>query len=362
MAFFQITIERFFLANTECFATGPIIDRVGIEYRIESILTELQKTFVKFIMMKWLVHNNTQWILFLLLSLMKTCFINGEHQKQQQLQHEHERQLQQHQDQDQERPPLVMHTFYNRHNDILQDENEIKDHQSMLQIWTETWKNMGWDTKILTINDAKQHPQYDHYIQKLNMIPLKGKSGHVQEYNKLCYLRWLAMSANHVGGGWFSDFDALPLQPIQEDLDYELAQDSTFRVYHMGYVPMLLSGSQAEWNRMLELIIQSGLDKVKEDPNTVLWSDMYALQDVIMNRDGSCDCITERQVAEGRFVLDGSPMDLHKCKTLRKNRAIHFSHDAFRAGVIKEGYGLLNRGEFMADWWREYIQVCGSTL
>jgi hypothetical protein len=48
---------------------------------------------------------------------------------------------------------------------------------------------------ILTMEDAKQHPEFDQFqatIQNFTMT----------EYDMMCYYRWVAMAA--VGGGWMS--------------------------------------------------------------------------------------------------------------------------------------------------------------
>lgn len=75
------------------------------------------------------------------------------------------------------------------------------------------------------------------------------------EYNRMCFLRWLAMS--HVGGGWFADFDTVPLRPPQKD-DEALGHTEKFHLYHRFRVPSLVSGSRQEWERMAFLLLNTG--------------------------------------------------------------------------------------------------------
>jgi hypothetical protein len=92
----------------------------------------------------------------------------------------------------------VMHTYFtalpaDRQN--MSASMSIHAHDSMIHVWEEAWREAGWHTRILTIDDAKQHPQYnffDGYIQNFT----------TDHYNRACYYRWLAMAA--VGGGWMS--------------------------------------------------------------------------------------------------------------------------------------------------------------
>lgn len=249
-------------------------------------------------------------------------------------------------------PPLIMHTFYNRHNDPMQNQLEVKNHQKVLQIWSETWKAMGYQTKILTLDDAKEHPHYAYFQDKLNHIPLDGYSGTTGNYNRLCYLRWLAMGTDHVNGGFFSDFDVVPLKPpAPEDYSDGLAK---FHVYEDGYVPSLLSGSKEEWNRMLHMMIGTA----QGHENDQLHSDMMALQELGIN----CKCQKFDEVMEGKHVLTGKDLEEQDCQELSRFRAVHFSHNAIRKGVLKTGHGMSDRYAIMLEWWKSYIETCGSLL
>ena len=266
----------------------------------------------------------------------------------------------------------IIHTFYSRHSDPHQIDSEVKDHKRILQTWKETWKTLGWTPVILTLDDAKKHPDYEQISKQLDLIPLKGRSGHTGEYNRLCYLRWLAMGSDHVSGGWFSDYDVLPLTtPTPEDN----INDHSFHVYHRSNVPALLYGSKKEWNHMISLLMKSGM-KHNNDKNIPLWSDMFALQEIIREKqcyinnedrnfeknDMGITCALYDQVLEGRYILDGKELEKDDCPRIAEFRVVHFSHDAMRHGVLKEGQGMSSRGQVMRDWWMKYIEICGSSL
>ena len=59
-------------------------------------------------------------------------------------------------------------------------------------IYIYQWRRAGFDTKVLTMEDAKKHSLYKEMKEVVD--PLWGES-----YNGLCFYRWIAMA--EVGGG-----------------------------------------------------------------------------------------------------------------------------------------------------------------
>ena len=84
------------------------------------------------------------------------------------------------------------------------------------------WTDAGWETRVLTLEDAKRSPEFKNVNRRIDRIPRGGNA----EYERLCYLRYLAMNA--VGGGWMSDMDTVPtrLSP-----DIGLPNAGRFTVY-----------------------------------------------------------------------------------------------------------------------------------
>ena len=71
------------------------------------------------------------------------------------------------------------------------DEEDDNKTREMVEIWRESWSKQGWETKILTEEDAKMHPQY----QKIKDTLLKLPTVNTIEYELSCYLRWVAAIA-----------------------------------------------------------------------------------------------------------------------------------------------------------------------
>ena len=165
-----------------------------------------------------------------------------------------------------EDPRPIMHTFF----DAISSKG-LEDELALVAAWEAAWQSAGWRTKVLTGEDAKRHFQYDELWPLIDAMPLI-------QYDKLCYLRWLAMGATE--GGWMSDYDTVPLRGSLEravDLSYR----PTFTVYGQNLsgdaVPALLSGSASEWNRMVNALVRLGPAAVETVGKFPFPSDMYSL-------------------------------------------------------------------------------------
>ena len=100
-----------------------------------------------------------------------------------------------------------MHTFWEQVADL--DGQTASLDADMLALWTSSWEAAGFDTRVLKLADAMRHPDYDAMRTNLSVLGSAGILGSNIEYDSYCFLRYLAMGA--VGGGWMSDYDALPL-------------------------------------------------------------------------------------------------------------------------------------------------------
>lgn len=212
-----------------------------------------------------------------------------------------------------ERPK--MHTYFTE-----VSKNSIPD-KILLEAWKASWRDAGWDPVVLGPSDAERHPFYQKFITAFNQAPKE-----VRQYDRACYLRWLAMGV--VGGGWMSDFDTFPLymEPTEG-----LPNDGKFTSYSR-HVPNLVSGSQQEWNRMSQLIYFSYIMH-----SSIFWSDMLALKEIHELVGGyvyQSDSIALERLYVKELPEIKRPYAIgNKCEQLLGMRAIHFSHaDCDRVG------------------------------
>ena len=72
----------------------------------------------------------------------------------------------------------------------------------LLDVWKKSWSYHGWTPVVLTLDDAKSHPMYEHFYKQCDKYP----TINTKEYEMACYVRWLAMASR---SGWTTDYDVI---------------------------------------------------------------------------------------------------------------------------------------------------------
>jgi len=153
----------------------------------------------------------------------------------------------------------IMHTFVDRDQPYVDEE--------LLALWSDAWTIAGWDIKILTINDAKKHPEYANYAKQLD-------DANICCLPRETYLRHIAMGAVPENGGFYSEIFVVPLHRLTDISDGEsiimgeLPNNGEMTSYD-GVIGTVLSGTKEEWNRvttalmlMLERNVAISLQKI----------------------------------------------------------------------------------------------------
>lgn len=239
----------------------------------------------------------------------------------------------------------VMHTFFH----ILPHGDSELDELETLRAWSDLWRGAGWEPRILTVADAERHPRYEKYLERINAIPL----GPNPEYDRVCYLRWLALAS--AGGGWMSDYDTIPLDfPPSGNLPN--GGKCTWMEFS---VPSLAAGAPEEFDAMLDLMIGTAEEAVaSRDVNGDLFSDMMALQRIEKTYGRRSDkfimTIPPRVVQVDQFLRE-SGWGKTKCRQYQYlNVAIHVSH----SGLKSLGLGLKDRAQAMRAVQKAYFDRC----
>lgn len=222
----------------------------------------------------------------------------------------------------------------------------------MLELWRRSWTDAGWDAQVLSLDVSRRHPLYNAYFSQLERVSL----GPRPSYDRLCYLRWLAMAV--AGGGFMADYDVFPLRGnATSEAAKNLPLDGKFIVYQMtergNAVPSLASGSAAEWDRMARLLLGEGVkhesDAHRKRPK--IWSDMKSLISV-KDRGGY---VVRDGVVKGQEVKLDAPVVSHEeCQRLEKKWAVHISHVA----VESLGQKYETRPELAKKWLELYSRRC----
>ena len=202
-----------------------------------------------------------------------------------------------------------------------------EDHE-ILDAWKYAWEFMGYTPKVLTLEDAKRHPDYERFSTLLDeKVPL----GSNQAYDKICYLRWLAVAAS--GGGIMTDFDTIPLRKPQAE-DFELPNKFTF---NQAYVPSFVHGSAGHWTMMANAILEEATKPQRQD--LFVYSDMLALSEVLVNPQYKEHIYVHMPHRSNDATDFLDPIDsqypIRKCHQLAKLRVMHFQH---KSGSIKNTF------------------------
>lgn len=251
----------------------------------------------------------------------------------------------------------IMHTFWESVPGGCCGATEV-GHQQLFDAWTSSWQLNGWDTKILTIDDAKRHPEYQRMSDLLNNFE-------VSEYDQRCFYRWLAI-ANQPGGGWMSDYDIFPTHFTAKET-YELIEkngNGKFTSYaHVA--PALIYANHDEWNRMAKMLMSYMSEDVFKG---TLMTDFYVFKQIVEERRADVGIVYEPDgfVSKIGFSLYDTDRHTLDCDTVAEKgtKAVHFSHfscyNADKDGrfPIPGGAVVQNRGLAAALFTKDFNEQC----
>lgn len=246
----------------------------------------------------------------------------------------------------------VIFTFYDPIDEQDHTGMTAQDDQKLIESWSQTWHEVGWDPRVLSSEVAKQHPDFQAFHAMLQGLPFR-------KFDTACFYRWLAMAV--VKGGWLSDYDTFPLGRVQWNGNGNpefLPHDGALTVHEKsknGGVPSLVSGNGDEWYRLAKAQAENARSHSAQSH----WSDMKAMQDLFQQSDGKFYLMTEN-VVMGDAMLRTKSIDRDLCKWLQAKYAVHFSHYSMhRSGRFKDGFeGARNRARVGREWILEYRQTC----
>ena len=216
----------------------------------------------------------------------------------------------------------IIYTFFEGR-DGIHSGRYYREQQELLKIWMEVWSDAGWEPKVLTLEDAKKHPDYEKYSNKILHDQPNGNL-RANSFDFMCFMRWLAMAA-HGKGGWMSDYDTLPMGI---KASHDLPHSGKFTCYD-GHVPSLMSGLPEEWSRVGNLLLDIAVSQVNNE-NLSLVSDMLAMRTLFEKSSSSYVLLNK--------VFKGYPYKIKNevnCKHLTKNFAVHLSHARTKESLEK---------------------------
>jgi hypothetical protein len=246
----------------------------------------------------------------------------------------------------------VMHTFF----EPLKNTTgmDILDHMLMLRIWEEEWQAAGWETKVVTLDDAKNHSLYEAMEKEAErMFPN-------DSYYRFRLYRYLAVAA--AGGGWMCDYDIFPTNfPMDEALNPPFGGKFTS---YKNFIPVLIHASADEWTRVAQYFINRmrmpAISKARR-PKT----DMHMLADLYEGK-GSNN-LDFKWFTVGSAI--NTPIDMYierdrvDCEIMQIGRVIHVSHRGTHVLQLDDkipsgAQSLAHVAKMMMNDWRKQ---CGGS-
>ena len=103
------------------------------------------------------------------------------------------------------------------------NQDRFKDERTLASRWEANWQRHKWETVVLTEADARLHPSWDLFARELPRLPTTNP----QEYERACWVRWLAWAARvRVGEiSLFTDYDVFNagFEPTEASRRYQAA-------------------------------------------------------------------------------------------------------------------------------------------
>jgi len=230
----------------------------------------------------------------------------------------------------------IIFTFYDG-----EASNETEE-QVLLSIWKDEWQNAGWVTRILTLEDARQHPHFQTFNSMLD------KSEKMQRPDYLRIMRWLAMS-NQPQGGFFTNYDTFPLAWNHQD---KMPNGGRLTLFETpdgdnGEIPSLISASQYEWFRFAWSLVEHS------HQNNVEWN----FNQIIKTLNSQSE-VVHNGVLSSLKVLDGKGYSEETCDLASRAYVIRFSKQDVEKGILPTGAnGISSTAEEWLAGWRKNCEV-----
>ena len=260
----------------------------------------------------------------------------------------------------------VMHTFFEPNGSCCG--MTLEGHLKLVEAWEHAWQARGWDTKVLTKEDAMKYPEFESMNQRLEDMK-------VDKYNQRCFWRWMAMAMienDHGGGGWMSDYDTFPLGMTAEE-GLEISKQPGLKSFSR-HVPNIIHASAVAWDRALHLMFQA-IEEKKSDPehNKFIVTDMMMLLEAHRKYGEEEMMITfwkNESTGYPYFIPKNKddPLEIN-CEKANLAKVIHLSHRAThlaykeyhtfpRLQGLKNGHVTDRRGEAALVIMKDYRDNC----
>lgn len=166
--------------------------------------------------------------------------------------------------------------------------------RKLIDLWAVSWRDHGWETLILSEADAKDHPGYEYFSERIRAFPSVNPSG----YERACYMRHLAMASTaNCHSGYLTDYDVINRGYVLEDGFYPVSDFSRGKptILEPTRVPCAVLADPAGWEELCDIICE-----YTPKPGETHISDMTILRQSPVDTSASC----VEHLCSGRPIRD----------------------------------------------------------
>lgn len=231
-----------------------------------------------------------------------------------------------------------------------------EDDQALLDFWKQTWRDAGWEPRVLTRQDAAKHDDYQAFLQELQQLKLDA-------FNELQFLKFFVMGATN--GGWITDYDVFPVRDFR-DQGLNLPNKGQMTLHDI-LSPSLASGTADAWMTTAKALLEDAkqnVDASKTTTTTNYWSD--TLSTLNLQRNANVTLHSSRYVFPSNKGFATETLQKEQCekRPLRGKRAIHFCPRCMLEGILSKPELRVPRHRLTLarDWLLQWKNVCGPVI
>jgi len=133
----------------------------------------------------------------------------------------------------------------------------------LLDRWSASWEKNGFEPIVLTIKDAKKHPQYQSLLKQIqqirNSINIREYPERGEKYSVACYVRWLAFaSIKSPERFYLSDYDII-------NFNFKPGDEQSDKFHLMDhFCPGIVSATATQCEEFIQAFLKMSIDRQDE--------------------------------------------------------------------------------------------------
>jgi len=127
---------------------------------------------------------------------------------------------------------------------------------ALISLWKRSWESAGFDPIVLCEDDARSHPGYEYFAERISRFPSINPSA----YERACYMRHAAMA--NIGGGCLLDADVMP-HPRKQVVIFQNSPgnrhgwvEEKFLILEPERVPCAVVGTQEGYEEWCDILCE----------------------------------------------------------------------------------------------------------